>query len=314
MEFATEVYFYLLAAVCVFLWLFRLGQGFPLLKNRKRDPSPLGFLDVLLVFGGWILGQVLALGILSSGGVEFSGEGATTEGKAKALIVLSGVQLLATLLCLVVIRIRYRRSSAVGLDLRNWKNDLSLGFFGFLMIVPPVLLVQVLLSLLVPYSHNTIETLKESQSMLPLYGAWFSAVLCAPIVEEVFFRGTLQSWMQRLGNTELNDFGPLIFGGDLALDKTIGTKGELLVGDRLKERQVEFDSKLRWTPIFVCAALFAAMHVGQGAAPIPLFLLAVGLGYLYRQTGSIVPCLMVHVLLNLQTIFLVTMNTVFGSP
>jgi membrane protease YdiL (CAAX protease family) len=32
--------------------------------------------------------------------------------------------------------------------------------------------------------------------------------------------------------------------------------------------------------------------------PIPLFVLALGLGYLYRQTHRILPCIVVHLLLN----------------
>ena len=37
---------------------------------------------------------------------------------------------------------------------------------------------------------------------------------------------------------------------------------------------------------------------GQGAAPIPLFFLALGLGFLYRQTGSLTPPILVHMILN----------------
>jgi membrane protease YdiL (CAAX protease family) len=40
------------------------------------------------------------------------------------------------------------------------------------------------------------------------------------------------------------------------------------------------------------------MHLGQGAAPIPLFFFSLGVGYLYRQTGRLWPCIIVHFLLN----------------
>ena len=46
------------------------------------------------------------------------------------------------------------------------------------------------------------------------------------------------------------------------------------------------------------------MHLGQGAAPIPLFILAVGLGLLYQRTGRIVPCIIVHMLLNAMTLWI----------
>ena len=44
--------------------------------------------------------------------------------------------------------------------------------------------------------------------------------------------------------------------------------------------------------------LFALAHLGQGANPISLFFLAIGLGYLYQRTHRIVPCIMVHMLFN----------------
>ena len=51
-------------------------------------------------------------------------------------------------------------------------------------------------------------------------------------------------------------------------------------------------------PICISSLVFALLHVGQGAAPIPLFVLALGLGYLYQRTGQLLPCIIVHMLLN----------------
>ena len=51
----------------------------------------------------------------------------------------------------------------------------------------------------------------------------------------------------------------------------------------------------------ITSVLFAGMHFGQGGAPIALFFLSIGLGYLYRQTGSMMPPLIVHVILNSTT-------------
>jgi membrane protease YdiL (CAAX protease family) len=48
----------------------------------------------------------------------------------------------------------------------------------------------------------------------------------------------------------------------------------------------------------ISSLLFALLHVGQGPAPIPLFFLALVLGYLYHQTHRIWPGLIVHAGLN----------------
>ena len=51
-------------------------------------------------------------------------------------------------------------------------------------------------------------------------------------------------------------------------------------------------------PIVISSFLFAAMHGGQWPAPVPLFFLALVLGYLYHQTHRLLPSLVVHALLN----------------
>ncbi|TWU15812.1 CPBP family intramembrane glutamic endopeptidase [Allorhodopirellula heiligendammensis] len=75
--------------------------------------------------------------------------------------------------------------------------------------------------------------------------------------------------------------------------------------NNISSRQIDQDLDTRgdWTPtavwpIIVTSLVFAVMHWGQGPAPIPLFFLSLGLGYLYRQTGSLVPSIVVHFILN----------------
>lgn len=53
-----------------------------------------------------------------------------------------------------------------------------------------------------------------------------------------------------------------------------------------------------WWPVVVSSAVFAAAHQGQGYAPVALFLLALGLGYLYRQTHRFAPCVVAHAAFN----------------
>ena len=48
----------------------------------------------------------------------------------------------------------------------------------------------------------------------------------------------------------------------------------------------------------VSAFVFAILHWGHGPDPIPLFFLALGLGYLYHRTHRIIPCIVVHFLVN----------------
>jgi hypothetical protein len=53
-----------------------------------------------------------------------------------------------------------------------------------------------------------------------------------------------------------------------------------------------------WLAIIVSSAIFAALHYSHGPDWIPLFFLALGLGYLYQRTHRLLPSLVVHSLLN----------------
>ena len=64
---------------------------------------------------------------------------------------------------------------------------------------------------------------------------------------------------------------------------------------------MEDSSPSRW-PIVASAAMFAIMHLGHGPAPIALFVLALGLGYLYQRTHRVLPCIVVHALVNTLTL------------
>jgi membrane protease YdiL (CAAX protease family) len=66
-------------------------------------------------------------------------------------------------------------------------------------------------------------------------------------------------------------------------------------------------------PVVVSAAVFALMHYSHGPDPIPLFLLAVGLGYLYRQTHRLLPSVTVHFLLNGMSMALLWMELTYGK-
>jgi membrane protease YdiL (CAAX protease family) len=54
-----------------------------------------------------------------------------------------------------------------------------------------------------------------------------------------------------------------------------------------------------WFPITVSSAAFGLAHFGYGPEPIPLFLLALVLGFLYQRTHRIIPSIVAHGLFNM---------------
>ena len=53
-----------------------------------------------------------------------------------------------------------------------------------------------------------------------------------------------------------------------------------------------------WLPILISATLFGLAHTNQGFAPIPIVVLALGLGYVYRQTHSYPAVVAMHAAFN----------------
>lgn len=325
-EVSALIVFVALVAGSLVAWrrLFRdFKQGIQPLPPRLRAPSPFGLLDVLLMFFAWIMAQLLGLELTKwLAGLEPDSLSDLPLSASSYFILVAGtVQLVATFGCIVIYRMRYPAPPPFTTNRQTTISNIRIGLLGFLLIVPPTLILQMVLTQLVPYKHDTLESLKEATSSLPIVTAWIMAVVIAPIVEEIFFRGMLQGWLQRLGNTRPEDFDKLISGGRFNSNQSIDEQRQPKPAQPLDDsnttldvgEKVYFDSKLRWTPILVSAGLFAAAHIGQGAAPIPLFFLAIGLGYLYRQTGSIVPGIVVHFLLNFHSMFWATLAVFFDA-
>ena len=292
-------------------------------------PTPMGLIDVLTLYLAWILvpGMISAVPLAIWG---FPTLDNLVTWQMNALIVVSSVAQLSVCLAAVgYLRWRYGTLDQVfGVSTLEMPNHCWIAAKAFCMVVPFVLLIQVLLAYLVPmvpYQHETIDQLRENFSLNTLLTTWFAAVVAAPICEELLFRGVLQSWLQRIhfGATTTTGFTEIIGGWDSNRDHIVvpdqpasGRVAEqpfaLEANPRVSERVSQRVSRLQWwMPIVVSSTMFAAVHVGQGLAPIPLFVFGVGLGFVYRFTGSIVPSIILHFLLNAFSMFWVTLETVF---
>ena len=105
----------------------------------------------------------------------------------------------------------------------------------------------------------------------------------APFVEEFLFRVVLQGWLEKayyrtrvLLTTQLSQQEP--------------RPGTVIAA--------EVPPPFMWQPIIISSLTFSLLHLGHGPDPIPLFVLALVLGYLYAKTHRILPCIVVHMALN----------------
>ena len=191
---------------------------------------------------------------------EITGDSLLASTVASTIAGLSAAAILITWLQL------FRRDAHRELGLTLTSSDVRLGLKATLMLLPPVLLISAGVSHFVPYEHPVLDVLAELSTPAAIAVIFFGTAIVTPFVEELFFRVVFQGALQRLADHGADD-------------------------------DTSWQPRAYW-PIVASSALFAALHAGQGAAPIPLFVLALGLGYLYRQTGCIAAPMIVHMILN----------------
>ena len=187
------------------------------------------------------------------------------------------IQVVANLTALVAMLLFVR--GVYGLTLRDLtlipqSGDVRRGLVATIWILAPVLLINLVVANLVQYEHAVTDLLAEQADGATFVFLFFSAAVVTPIAEEFQFRLLLQGGLQRLADER-------------------NAPGEITL----------WNPSSAW-PIMVTSIVFALMHLGQGAAPIPLFFLSVGLGYVYQRTGRLIPVIVVHMLLNGATVLM----------
>lgn len=295
------------------------------LSERKSRIAPLGFVDViaagLIAFASQALALTLAM--LFSGIRDF--DFANVDHMTLINMWAGTAQFIAAGLTLYYLVNRYGDLHAAGLSPGSMTQDLKLGFYGFLLFVPPMLLLQAVLTNFWEYEHPTMEMISPDSSLLAILSAWWTATIVAPFSEEVIFRVVLLGWLLRcFANPD--DFVGGFIGGTSKPEHSEGdSEAELKSGvydsqemnpevnpyaspTLTSTSKYEFKHQKTWTPVFIVALLFAVVHIGQGPAPIPIFFLALGLCYMYRQTGSVVACIVTHFLLNTFSMTVVTIE------
>jgi membrane protease YdiL (CAAX protease family) len=178
-------------------------------------------------------------------------------------------------------------------------------FLGFFLLVPMVLAIHQGLTWWFAYQHDTLDVVAE----LKAEGRWsavavtcFYAAVWTPLVEELVFRVMIQGYAEQCLRHGRNFHrwvvGPLTPAAGKALGlEQVAAWSQVGVGAKSGVRD-GFGSWGFWTPIVISSLLFALAHSGQGAAPIPLYVLALGLGFLYKTTGNLFLCVLIHAMLN----------------
>jgi membrane protease YdiL (CAAX protease family) len=182
----------------------------------------------------------------------------------------------------------------------GWRSDLvladiRLGLIAFASVAVPIYGLQAFLSQFVAEQHPIIENLRQHPSPLLFGLAGLSAVVAAPIAEEFIFRVLLQGWLEsvRLPHMLVNSEERT----KRLREDDEGRAANPYASPR-SESSAAADERPRPSAIVITSMLFAAMHIGHGAAPVPLFFLSLALGYLYQRTHRLLPCVTLHFCIN----------------
>jgi membrane protease YdiL (CAAX protease family) len=297
---AQWITFSVLAAVAAgslvgwFLVIRRMRRGLEPLPFEPRPPINWTGAETLLVIAAylasgsaagslarWVYGKDLAQAAPVAIGAG-TPAASIVEKLSPLSILLQGKVVGDVLFLLIALAIfRFARptpSEQIGLSARPL-FDLRTGLAAFVVIVPPVILLQVGLTKLIGESvHPVLVGLKHSPDDALWIWSTIAVVGTAPLLEEFLFRGVIQNWLTRAWS--------------FAANPMVTVAGEIVPPS---PRAVAF---AQYGPIVATAVLFALVHLGNGPDPIPLFFLALGLGYLFRQTNRIWACWIVHLLLN----------------
>jgi membrane protease YdiL (CAAX protease family) len=175
------------------------------------------------------------------------------------------------------------------------------------------------------YEHPLIDSASESGQFQTYLFGFFAAAIAAPITEEFFFRVILQGWLQSIpfksffanfiganvsnSATDTNSQGvqeviPVLdkdMNIEVAAIKDIYASTSIGNGTQNVSASSTQQSAQAIPPIWpsiITGLLFGLAHIEYGVSFVPLTFLGIFLGLIYRQTHSIWPCIIIHMMLN----------------
>jgi len=175
------------ASLAVVAWMAaRRRAGLPLVPERPHEPVPWNGVDVL---------QVLLINVA----VTVAGAaGMSTESPLAARLAINCLAMaVGTAFSLAYLLARGGSLVDVGIGAPRPAADARLALGGLALVVAPVLGLAWLVNLFVPYRHPLVDLLLAQRDSAALALAGVSAVVAAPIAEELFFRRVLQGWLEK---------------------------------------------------------------------------------------------------------------------
>jgi membrane protease YdiL (CAAX protease family) len=172
-----------------------------------------------------------------------------------------------------------------------------------------------------PEEHPLTRLAMNHPTSVELAVSVASAVVIAPLLEELIFRGLLQNWLaSRAWGGHLAMTLSLLLAYGLGREKAgwwpvafvlVLVPGFLYAG-RASWRWLPHPSALQ--AIYGTALLFGIAHASVWPTPIALFVLGLGLGYLAYRTQSLVGPMLLHALFNTASLIMLYVSVPALEP
>ena len=317
----------------------RMIAGQPLLPWTPRKPAPWQLVDLLIVVIVSLLAISAASGLMSLNiepqAAEIELEDLPVDQQIGMLASIACASMFALMISFAIVRLRTGATIRdFGIDTTSILSDLRLSIVAFTMLTVPMLAIQGTLTFLIQPEdrHPFIDMILESPDFRFLGVITFSAIIVAPLTEEFLFRVLLLGWLERvvafsnanrlLHSDRSESFlqtqhfpaeesdrattsspAPEAIGFESQAEEEIGSLPDSATVDGSGQypgsAEIPENMPFWWIPIAVSGLLFGLAHWGQGVAPVALVFLGCGLGYIYQRTHRVLPCILVHFLVNL---------------
>lgn len=256
------------------------------LKNPPPRPGKFSGTEAFGTFLLFALGPILALQLASTFGYVDLQQSAKEISMNQSILRFALMQtgmLLAVFFGLVrAHQLMENGIPTLGLKLKQIPTGLGAGFIAALLSFPFILLFNMLFTNLRtvidqvpdPISHTTLhvlETAIKDNQIAVIAAIFFMAVIAAPIIEEIIFRGIIQTAIFHIMQKPGNGLSPVIIS-----------------------------EKSRWWPIISTSSIFTAVHISavEWHALPSLFILSLTFGYVYERTGNLYASITLHLLFN----------------
>ena len=198
----------------------------------------------------------------------------------------------------------------LGFSIDLLPRGFAVGFLASLLILPLTFIASVLtdrlwrlVDLEHPQAHEMLEILGQTHSPGLRALIYASAILVAPVFEELLFRGHLQTLLvgmfAAIGSPAR---ATATIAGDPVIDRTAPPVQAVLAYAPPLRRVTQFPAPgIRWFAIVVTSILFALVHGALWMMP-PIFFLSLCLGYVYERTANIWAPITVHLMFNLASV------------